>query len=426
MKFWQAPDADCRATLARRCLQLALVLGSVALGLVLLATWDERRASAATWSDPAQDIQPGAVATDLSLLSLAGAPDDEVLTLAVELRELETARTVLIFSTDLSDAQRLNGWLWLAEKYQAAGQTQRAAQAYRLAGSGAILSGQLSDLLRARTLLTVGQQLKALHNDASAHFYFNQAALVGAYAPRLSDYHRRGLLERLIPASLQVGGSRQDWQALDQAVKNRLIQGQRQDFNFAWYAITPGQDQALIAAGDARRAAAAAWLTALSTTDLDSDKIERAHQALRQALLVEDAAVNEYLERQQNLPAQQTRLHWISFKRRVALGGVGGGLVPEWEADYQQIDQALASAWADWLAAYTAQHGARQAARQALLAAYWGMYPQAPIEALVSLAEAANISDRLPVLSVAEGQLNIIASSTLPLVGWSEQNETEK
>jgi hypothetical protein len=400
--------------LARRCLQLALALGSLALILVLLAIWGERRASAATWSDPAQDVRPAAIATDLSLLSLSGVSDDEVLTLAMELRELETARAILIFSTDLTDARRLNGWLWLAQNYQAADQTGRAAQAYRLAGSGAIFGGQLPDLLRAKTLLTVGQQLSALHDRASAHFYLNQAALVGAYAPHLSDYHRRALLEQLIPFSLQVGGRRQDWQALDQAVKND--QTRRWDFNFTWQQVTPGQDQSLIAAGDARRAAAAAWLTALS--DRAVSDTERARQALRQALLAEDVAVNAYLERQQNLQAQQTRLRWISLKRRVAMGGAGDGLVPEWEANREHIDQALALAWTDWLSGYVAQRGTPQAARRALLAAYWGMYPLAPIEALLNLAEPADASERL--------QLNIMASGTLPLVGWSEQNETER
>ncbi|MCP4518409.1 MAG: hypothetical protein GY824_24665, partial [Delftia sp.] len=250
--------AMIRTTLARRCLQAALLVGLASLALILLTLWSERRASAASaWHDPADDVRPDAVALDLALLSLAGTPDERVLALALETYELETARVLLTFGADLGDQQRLNGWLWLAYRYQKAGQTQRAARAYRLAGGGAVLSDKLPDLLRVEALLTIGRQLIALHDKPGAHFYLKQAALISAHAPDLTVHHRRSLLERLIPFSLQAGGRRNDWAALAQAIaKDAVPQGGKSPNcpNAA-----PGHDAGLVRAQDARRAAAAAW-----------------------------------------------------------------------------------------------------------------------------------------------------------------------
>ena len=79
-----------RADLARRCLQLALVLCLIGLVPGLLAIWGQRRAVAdAAWRDPADDVRPEAIAPDLALLSLAGTQDDQLLALAMESGELE-------------------------------------------------------------------------------------------------------------------------------------------------------------------------------------------------------------------------------------------------------------------------------------------------------------------------------------------------
>jgi hypothetical protein len=445
---------DRRAALARRCLQMALLLGLIGLVPTLLATWGERRAAAAAaWRDPADDVQPAAIASDLALLSLAGIPDDRVLALAIEAGELETVRTLLTFSADLTDQQRMNGWLWLAYRYQQAGQTGRAAQAYRLAGGGAVLSGQLPELLRVETLLTVGRQLIPLHDDLSARFYLQQAALLGALAPHLTDYHRHTLLRRLIPAILRAGGRRADWVVLAEAVESGTAQ--QESVAFAWQEVTPGKDAALVRAQDARRAAAAAWLAALTANPVESPAVSQgqalhsplerpavsqgealhssaerpgdpdpgdaARLALHQALLAEDAAVDAYLAAgaagSGGVAVQETRLHWLLLKRRIAAGGVGAGLVPEWESSRADIDAALTTAWADWLALYADPTGgaagqAADATRQAIMAAYWGLYPDAPVADLVSKAQDLGRPGRL--------HLTIIKPGRPPVVGWIE------
>ena len=408
-----------RAALARRCLQAALVLCLVGVTLGLLALWGKQRAAAAAvWRDPADDVQPKAVALDLALLSLAGTPDEQVLALALETGELETVRVLLAFSADLTDQQRLNGWLWLAYRYQKTGQKGRAAQAYRLAGSGAVLSAQLPTLLRVETLLAVGRQLIVLHDAPSAHFYLKQAALIGAHAPHLTSHHRRSLLERLIPASLRAGGNRDDWNALAQAVKKGAAS--RGGGTMSCQSVAPGYDAGLVQARDARHAAASVWLSALSVDGDAACEDSAACLALRQALLAEDAAVQAYLEQHADLASGQTRLRWLLLKRRVAAGGAGVKLVPEWEKSREHIRAALTVAWADWLTLYKDPKNGRQgqaacASRQAIVAAYWGHYPNAPIADLISTAQGATDLGWL--------NLSVIKSGTPPVVGWQGQTD---
>jgi hypothetical protein len=402
-----------RAVLARRCFQAALVLCLVGLVLGLLALWGQQRAAAAAlWRDPADDVQAAAIALDLALLSLAGAPDEQVLALALETGEGETVRALLAFSPDLGDQERLNGWLWLAYHYQKAAQTQRAAQAYRMAGNGAILSVQLPALLQAETLLTAGQQLIALHDKPGAHFYLGQAALIGAHAQGLTNYHRRALLERLVPLILQAGGRRDDWSALGEAVdKGTTSKG---GGGTLCQRVAPGYDAELVHARDARRAAAVAWLAALS----GERDTTRECDALRQALLAEDAAVQAYLGQHTDPAARQTRLHWLLLKRRIAAGGAGDRLVPEWTASDEEIRAQLSAAWTDWLATYNKNDRQRQAAcasRQAIVAAYWGLYPDAPIVDL--LLAVQNIVD------LGGLYLVVLKSGTPPVVGWQEQTD---
>ena len=416
-----------RADLARRCLQLALVLCLIGLVPGLLAIWGQRRAVAdAAWHDPADDVRPEAIAPDLALLSLAGTPDDQLLALAMETGELETTRALLTFSADLTDQQRLHGWLWLAYRYQEIGQIQQSAQAYRLAGSGAILSDPLPDILRTETLLTVGQQLLGLQDKPGAHFYLQQAALISANASHLTKYNRRSLLERLRPALLRAGGERDDWHSLARAVEKGTAPIGDTPFPLSagqtgWHSATPGNDAALIAAQDARRAAAAAWFTALtsaSSVEPSADyDLAAAQHILRQALLAEDAAIDKYLEGSNKAgetdpAAKETRLRWLLLKRRIAAGGAIAGLVPEWEADREEIRNALNAAWNDWLA-YYAQGQATHAARRALVAAYWGLYPDAPVADLVPIAQSS--SGRLHLIIINQG--------VPPVVGWSERTD---
>jgi hypothetical protein len=422
------------AGLARRCFQLALALFFIGLVPTVLAMWGERRATAnAAWRDPADNVEAAAVAPDLALLSLAGVPDNEILTLAMDKGELATAYALLALSPDLADARRTSGWLWLAHRYHQGGQAQQAAQAFRLAGNGAVLGEDLPDLSRVETLLAVGKGLNALHDKLSAHAYLSQAAAIGAYAPNLTDYDRRSLLERLLPAIVRAGGQRRDWITLSKTVENDTNRGDsvfgvRSSNGQNWLDFQSAGDAALVQARDARRAATAALLRAMSEAPNAGSSNVAAQQALRDALLTEDAAVERYTEqyaetRVTDLAAQQVRLRWLLLKRRVAAGGAGAGLMPEWESDREAIDSALSDTWSNWLAlqivppamgtAADYRNLSAPIARQALVVAYWGLYPGAPVADLVTAAQATSDSGRL--------RLTVLRPGTPPVVGWSEQ-----
>ena len=421
-----------RSWLARRFLQLAFVLFIIGILATILAVWGQQRAAAkATWRDPAESLEAPSVASDLAALNLAGVPDAQVLVLAMEKGELATAHALLALSAGLTDAQRVSGWLWLADRYQDTGQTERAALAFRLAGSGAVLGQDLTDLLRTDALVAVGQGLLALHDQVSARHFLSQAAAIGAHASDLGDYHRRSLLERLLPALVRSGGQRDDWLALAKAVKasvpgtSRFSIG-RGSGTSDWRDSEPDGDAALVNARNARREAAASWLDAISN-GADPDTLVEVQRVLREALAAEDVAVDRYWENQGRMRitapgASIIRLRWLLLKRQIASGGLGADVMPDWETDREAIDAALSSAWADWMVQQATppfsappvdfQNLPAQVARQAISAAYWGLYPNAPVTDLVKAAQSGGGSDRL--------RLTVLKPGTPPTVGWSE------
>jgi hypothetical protein len=292
--------------------------------------------------------------------------------------------------------------------------------------------------LRTETLLAASQQLIPLHDKSGARLFLQQAALIGAHSPRLTPHHRRFLLERLVPASVQTGGGRDEWVSLDKTVQGGQAGGgsianAQSATGLGWAYHIPERDPVLIQARDARRAASAAWLTEISPSKARSEgsppteSEEETWQALRQALLAEDAAVERYTVQAQAvdgaaLATQETRLRWLLLKRRIAAGGAGEGLVPEWESNRAEINTALTAAWRDWLALQTGQAGIdlasgyqvpdARAARWAITAAYWGLYPNAPVSDLLLAAQSISGSGSL--------RLSILEPGAPPVVGWSE------
>jgi hypothetical protein len=175
------------------------------------------------------------------------------------------------------------------------------------------------------------------------------------------------------------------------------------------------------------------WLEALSaaretgTEDGSQEGFEGLREALRAALLAEDAAAYAFagVDPSAVVPggtthtAQEALLHWLLLKRQVAAGGAGPGLVPEWESSRDAIDAALNAVWNNWL---TLKGNPAQGdqllkglppevAQQAIMAAYWGLFPSAPVEALLS---ATLFPGDLGGLG-----LTIIEGGTPPVVGWS-------
>ncbi len=399
-----------RTLLARYLTRLALVL--VVVGLILggLAVWGERRAAAkVAWYDPLDDLQPEAIAPDLALLSLSGVPDSQILSLALAADEIETVRATLTFSPELNDLERVGGWMILAQYYQNAGRRDTAARAYRLVGYNTVLSADLPDLVRVKTLLAAGRQLIALHDQHNARFCLDQATLIAAYSRDLSPFHRRSLLAQVVPAYSRVGGDHNDWEVLVEAVEKRT-KPQATRGTYYWRA-SPGSNADLVAAQDARRAAASALHQALIQDQEDA----QLKQALAEALLAEDAAVARYVSGRSSSSAWETQLHWLLIKRQIAWGGFGLELVPQWETESTRadIDTSLSAAWQAWYLSYREKE---QADLYALVSAYWGLYPEAPVQALIASLSQKRTSD---LNNRYRGiDLTVLEAGVPPVLGW--------
>lgn len=81
------------------------------------------------------------------------------------------------------------------------------------------------------------------------------------------------------------------------------------------------------------------------------------------------------------------KIRWLALKLRVARGGYGLSLVPEWESAEQQIAQDLNDAYVDYFQineqqakglekTEEADRSTEDTLRAALVAGRWGLYPQ--------------------------------------------------
>jgi hypothetical protein len=242
---------------------------------------------------------------------------------------------------------------------------------------------------------------------------------------------------------LQAGGNRDDWVSLAKAVNTGAanggnVTGARTAEGPDWRDLERETDITLVQAREDRRAAAGELLRSVSNVPgrHDGDGSDEAgwdtlRQNLQSALMIEDAAIDgraaqESGTRAASLATLQARLRWLAFKRRIAAGGAGAGLVPEWESNREGIDALLSNTWDEWLTlqsgsedAVPARHATGEypglpahAARQAITAAFWGLYPDAPMADLVPAAQTTRPFGRL--------HLTIVKSGTKPVLGWSD------
>ncbi|HEX9115095.1 MAG TPA: hypothetical protein VGA61_03440, partial [Anaerolineae bacterium] len=145
----------------------------------------------------------------------------------------------------------------------------------------------------------------------------------------------------------------------------------------------------VVAATQARQAAAAAlaarWLTADTAARLSLAT------GLGDALRAEDVARTDFyaglsaLSEANQLSMQHDRVAWLTVKVRVARGGYGTTLVPDWEGQASQIGADLAAAYTDLINAYgrrlaalepgMADQGRMQLLQQGLLWVRLGLFP---------------------------------------------------
>ncbi len=379
----------------------AVILTLVGLGLLaayfLSARQPERSLA---WADPIGAVRPKAVAADLAVLTLAGEGDDRVIRAALDAGELETAYAGLAFSVLLPDTLRGGHWLLLADRYR---QTEpaRALVALQAALDIAALSPTVGDMGRADTSLQVASRYAALHQIAAARLALAQAETVGRYSLYLLPAQRRAILERVEAAYRRLGE-----EAAADAVRRDLVAasagpGVQLAPPQMWLPVLRGGvtlPPAVVAAIAERQQAAAQmagrWLGASPA------ERQALAEALGRTLLAEDAARTAFydasaeLAEADRLALRHDRIAWLTIKYRVAIGGFGSDLVPDWSPQADALRAELAATYTDLINGYGQQldtlspADASQARvellRTGLLAVRLGLFPDPAAEKILN------------------------------------------
>ncbi len=366
----------------RRWLELTLLIGfllSLVLGVgalaVIFVLGDVAEPAAPL--DALAAVQADRIPPQYALLELAGDPTVSLIRQAIDAGQVETAYAQIVFSTDLPDAQRTGLLLILARRMRENALPDRAAQVYGLVRTLAVLSPSLTPMERSQTLVDSADGLLAVGRPEAALETADQASLVAAQIEDLLPVQRAQIFRSLTPIYESVG-------ATERVQKMGELQRSAGPVNPGvvlpnlWASLalpyvptgptaeTEVQNAALLAQVEAdRRTAAQVLVDRIRLTDgLDIDP-ERA--TLIQALLNEDRVRSESfrLGRAAGPPlAQQNQLiqdrrRWQAQKIRMALGGYGLRLVPEWSDNPTMLLQDLGNSTADLQAILAAQVNAQ-------------------------------------------------------------------
>ncbi|HXF64604.1 MAG TPA: hypothetical protein VNK95_23435 [Caldilineaceae bacterium] len=328
-----------------------LLLGVGALAaLMLLQTEpaiDENASPLASF--PRQQIIP-----HHALAQLAGDPPAALAFQALQAGELDTAFAISLFTTELADTQRLALFLQLARRYVETERPEEAILAYHLARSTAILGASLTTLERSQALLQIAEGLLDAGNREAALDAAVQARRLAVQTPDLLPAQRSQVFESLRPIARQLEDPA-FLAEINDLVRNPYLSPSGVLLVSHWLTLTAAltetmaPDPAVSAAVAARTQAARVLADRIAFTggvDIDPER-----QTLAAALLAEDQARGAAFQRtlaaglslNQQFGLLLERRSWLALQTRIALGGFGLSLVPEWEANAQTLRDELAS-----------------------------------------------------------------------------------
>jgi len=396
----------------RRQVLITLGLGTLLLSIVGLvsigayALTSKRQTALTPWHDPTAGLQERSIAPDLALLPLTGTDDAEVISRALFASELDTAYSVLAYSTSLSDSERAGKWLLLGQRYQEAGDAKRAGLCYRTAAEIAALSPFMTDLSRAQTFLQAGTGLANIRAFGDGELICDQAHDVALYSPHLTQAHRQHLLQGLQTASAALGPGEEKWLALARSISGGQATAP-QPQQVPVMTMPPLPANAEVERAEAiRKENAEKMLVVLVPPQREPSKYLLI--ALAEALLAEDQvkqrAYDDAAIAGADLPTQvalaHARVTWLTLKLSIARRTSGLSLVPDWEAQEAEIRQQLQTARKtlyELYASYVGDEAALALIRQQLLAGRLGLYPDYPEEALVNEMQAAGTQSTSPL-----------------------------
>ncbi len=403
-----------RSLQGRRLWILLAVVGlllAAAIAAVVIVLLSQRQPRSVSWQDPIIAILPEEIAPDLALYPLAGASELDTVDAAIDNGDLETAFAALVFGMDLTDAQRIGRLILLCGLFANAELPERSALALQQIEDAAVLSSDLNDPARADALLASGRGWAVLGEDDRALEAYDQAYLIAVQSPFLQMANRRDLLGALETAYRQAGADERA-----EECHAAIIELDQQTTPHP--PVSPSRVPALIqeeiaisspevgALEDDRRQAAFDLLAPLSEGEAPAGDLV---ESLAEALQAEDSAKLTLYQRElesttqpnRRIAVSQQMVRWLMLKYKVASGGFGMSLVPDWEMALAEIQSELSKAWEGLFFDYEdlvtslpdatlIGPGSYAVRRQVLLDGRLGRYPNYPAEQLADkLKDAA-------------------------------------
>jgi hypothetical protein len=365
----------------------------------------------------------------LGLASLGGVAESEVIIEAIRKERAETALAALLYHPILTDKESAGNFLLLAAAYSAKGNQEKSLFCYQMAGTVAILSPNMSDTVRSDIFLEAGEKLIGLNQLGWAKFYLDQAFLLAANSPVLQAAHRRSALERLQKDYLALNERELARKSLDLTAKPLDVA----PTSTSQSVILPQVYVTVALPAEIQQAESNRWSKAQELAALLVERGGKAPQntiaALQQALIAEDELklpffLNELATATQisrKIDTAMAQIDWLSIKYRVARQAYGISLVPEWEAQSEQIRADLTKTYETLYALYAdlivalpevsqIDKATEERLRREILAGELGRYPNYPEEQRrKQLADATNqLITTQPELNifVGTGQVN--------------------
>ncbi len=381
---------------------LVVALGALA-GLYLLRGNEE----AAPAVDPIQALDPSQIPPHLALLQLTDAPAPALAWQAIRANELALAYATIQFDARMENGQRASLLLLLGQGYRGSQASERASLSYRLVRTVAVLAGDLPPLERGRFLVQSGEGLALVDEPEEAVATALQAQLVASRAPGLLPAQRDEILAR-VEAILRQHGTPEQLRAVRELRRGPLLQpgGVALVSQWAHLQEPASLDPILDEVVANRKAAVGALLQRIQLTA--GQDVEPEREAVRAALTVEDRVRRDVIGQALSTGPALAQQHWLlqelrawqALKLRVALGGFGLRLVPEWEQDVEGIRQELRRTTEQLAVVLEAQVNSQddpvlrgmlriEVLRWLALQGELGLYPAAPFPDLAARLAAA-------------------------------------
>jgi hypothetical protein len=350
-----------------------------------------------TGSSPLRQLTTDKIDPALALASLGGVPEAEVISEAIDKARPETALAGLLFQPALSNKESAGSFLQLANAYIRQNELAKAVLSYQLASTIATLAPDMSDTVRADVFLQTGEGLLQLKEVTLAKFYLDQAFTIAAKSPYLQAAHRRSIFERLQKSYIILNERALAKQSLNLGANppNLTLIAEEQ--------ILLPQPQPVPLPASAQAAEATRWQAAqelaIKLLESEGSASQAAVRALAEALVREDQEKLAYFAGEINNTSQLSRrtdfifaqISWLSIKYRVARRGYGLSLVPQWEAEAEQIRADLTKSYENLFAFYAdvvvalpeasqLDQATEEKLRQEILAGELGRYPNYPKE----------------------------------------------